>query len=133
MKSTDKIQDPPPSGLIECDFSIMRGRISSLSPAWVTYLDTIFKTKQAAGWCWHTPLIPALGRQRQVDLSESDACLVSKGNSRPTSSATQRNPVWRNLTQNQSKINKSIKPKSKITKENKNKTHKHVLECWLSG
>ena len=104
-----------------------------MSPAWVTYLDTIFKTKQAAGWCWHTPLIPALGRQRQVDLSESDACLVSKGNSRPTSSATQRNPVWRNLTQNQSKINKSIKPKSKITKENKNKTHKHVLECWLSG
>ena len=29
-----------------------------------------------AGWWWHTPLIPALGRQRQVDLSEFEASLL---------------------------------------------------------
>ena len=31
-----------------------------------------------AGWWWHTPLIPALGRQRQVDLCEFEASLVYK-------------------------------------------------------
>ena len=44
------------------------------------------KTKQAnkqktwfpAGRWWHTPLIPALGRRRQVDLCEFEASLVYK-------------------------------------------------------
>jgi hypothetical protein len=27
-----------------------------------------FKISFIAGWWWHTPLIPALGRQRQVDF-----------------------------------------------------------------
>jgi hypothetical protein len=31
---------------------------------------------------WHMPLIPALGRQRQVDLSESKASLVYNMSSR---------------------------------------------------
>jgi hypothetical protein len=26
------------------------------------------KTRVTAGWWWHTPLIPALGRQRQMDF-----------------------------------------------------------------
>jgi hypothetical protein len=34
------------------------------------------------GQCWHTPLIPALERQRQVDLCEFKASLVYRVNSR---------------------------------------------------
>ena len=43
---------------------------------------------------WRTPLIPALGRQRQVD-SEFEASLVYKVSSR-TAKAIQRNPVSKN-------------------------------------
>ena len=39
-------------------------------------------------------LIPALGRQRQVDLYEFEASLVYRVSSR-TVRATQRNPVWK--------------------------------------
>ena len=39
------------------------------------------------------PLIPALGRQRQVNLSEFGANLVYKASSRTASTVTQRNPV----------------------------------------
>ena len=38
------------------------------------------------------PLIPALGRQRQVDLCEFKANLVYKTSSRTAARATQRNP-----------------------------------------
>ena len=31
-----------------------------------------------ARWWWRMPLIPAFGRQRQVDLSEFEASLVYK-------------------------------------------------------
>jgi hypothetical protein len=50
--------------------------------------------KEHAGraW-WHTPLIPALGRQRQV--SEFEVSLVYKVSSR-TARAIQRNPVSKN-------------------------------------
>ena len=41
---------------------------------------------------WHIPLIPALMRQRQVDLCEIEAGLVYKVSFR-TARATQRNPV----------------------------------------
>ena len=43
------------------------------------------------------PLIPALQRQRRVDLWEFEASLVYRANSRTGSKATQRNPVSRNL------------------------------------
>ena len=43
-------------------------------------------------------MIPALGRQRQVDLCEFKASLVYRGSSR-TAKATQRNPVWKNYTE----------------------------------
>jgi hypothetical protein len=60
---------------------------------------------------WHTSLIPALGRQRQVDL-EFEATLVYRGSFR-TARATQRNPV------------------SKQT--NKKQTHKKIRRERLSG
>ena len=39
------------------------------------------------------PLIPALGRQRQVDLCEFEVSLVSRASARIGSKSTQRNPV----------------------------------------
>jgi hypothetical protein len=48
---------------------------------------------------WRTPLIPALGRQRQAD-SEFEASLVYRVSSK-TARATQKNPenpVWKNKT-----------------------------------
>ena len=40
--------------------------------------DLVSKIKWRARQGWHTPLIPALGRQRQVDLWEFEASLVYK-------------------------------------------------------
>jgi hypothetical protein len=42
---------------------------------------------------WCTPLIPALGRQRQEDLYRFEASLVCKENYRTAKAVTQRNPV----------------------------------------
>jgi hypothetical protein len=56
---------------------------------------TIIKKKFiSAGQWWRTPLIPALGRKRQV-ISEFEVSLVYKVSSR-TARATQRNPVSQN-------------------------------------
>ena len=41
---------------------------------------------------WHTPLIPAPGRQRQVELCEFQASLVYRVGSK-TARVTQRNPI----------------------------------------
>ncbi len=56
-----------------------------------------FKTRFIVGnvsisrWCWHTPLIPVLGRQREAD-PEFKASLAYRASSK-TEKATQRNPV----------------------------------------
>jgi hypothetical protein len=42
---------------------------------------------------WHMPLIPALRRQRQVDLCDFETSLVYKSSSRTVRVVTQRNPV----------------------------------------
>ena len=44
------------------------------------------------------PLIPALGRQRQADLSELEANLVYIVSSRTAKTITQRNPVFKTKT-----------------------------------
>jgi hypothetical protein len=46
-----------------------------------------------AEWWWLTPLIPALGRLKQVDLCEFKVSLVYRASSRPAR-AIQRNLVW---------------------------------------
>ena len=43
------------------------------------------------------PLIPALGRQRQADLSESEASLICRTNARTSRTVTQRCPVSKNI------------------------------------
>ena len=43
-------------------------------------------------WVWLTPLVPALGRQRQIDLYKSEANLKSTVSSK-TFRATQKDPV----------------------------------------
>jgi hypothetical protein len=57
------------------------------------------KKKKAVQW-WHTPLIPAGGRNRQI--SEFEASLVYRMSSR-TARATQRNPVLKNKTKKRSR------------------------------
>jgi hypothetical protein len=53
---------------------------------------------------WRTPLVPALGRQRQA-ISEFEASLVYKVSSR-TARATRRNPVWKKQNKTKNKTNK---------------------------
>ena len=55
---------------------------------------------QRDGQWWHTPLILALGRQRQEDLCEFKVSLVYRVSSRTVSKATQRNPVKGKQTNN---------------------------------
>ena len=66
----------------------------------------------AGHWWWCTPFIPALGRQRHVDLSEFKASLVYRVSS-SIARATQSNPVFFVLKnqKNQTKTNqqKSLK------------------------
>ena len=44
------------------------------------------------------PLIPALERQKQVDIYEFKASLVYRASSRTARAVTQRNPVSKNKT-----------------------------------
>ena len=46
------------------------------------YICGNVKVSRIAGWWWHTPLIPGLGRQRQVDLCEFKVSLVYRVSSR---------------------------------------------------
>jgi hypothetical protein len=67
---------------------------------------------------WHTPLIPALRRQRQ-GISEFEASLVYKVSSR-TVRAIQRNPVSKNKTNKQTNKQKQNKKQKQKTKKQRN-------------
>ena len=54
--------------------------------------------KGFTGLWWSMPLIPALGRQRQVDLCEFKSNLVYRVSSRTARAVTQRNPVLKTAT-----------------------------------
>ena len=62
-----------------------------LSFPFVLFFGCFFKTVFCQAW-WHTPFIPALGRQRQVDLWEFKASLIYTATPR-TARAIQRGPV----------------------------------------
>ena len=57
-----------------------------------SYNFVIDKATISAWWWWCTPSMSALGRQRQMNLCEFKASLVSRASFR-TVRATQRNPV----------------------------------------
>ena len=62
----------------------------------------------AGRWC--TPLIPALEKQRQVDLYNFEASLVYRVSSRTARMISQRNPVLKNKTKSpNSQTNQSNK------------------------
>ena len=63
------------------------------------------KQSNSAKHCWLLSLIPALGRQKQVDLSEFKARLFYKMSSR-ISKATKRNPVSENQKRKKEKKEK---------------------------
>ena len=71
----------------------------AISPALLKYLK---KKKKKAKWLWLIPLIPALGRQRQMDLYECEDSLVYRVSSR-TARATQRKPVSKKQSNRKSK------------------------------
>jgi Sec-independent protein translocase protein TatA len=85
------------------------------------------KTKHLAGQWYCTPLIPALGRQRQAWISEFKASLIYRVSSR-TARATQRNPVSKNQNQNQNQTKQNNPPKDKNKKtQTKNKQTRHLI------
>ena len=58
-------------------------------------LESMINDKHLAWPWWCTPLIPALSKQRKVDLCEFETSLVYRASSR-TARATQRSPVSKN-------------------------------------
>ena len=53
---------------------------------------------------WSMPVIPALGRKRQVDLCEFEASLVYNVSSRTARDVTQRNPDLKKQKANREKV-----------------------------
>ena len=60
-----------------------------------------FNDKLSTRWKWRTPLITALGKQRQVDLNEFEASLFYRVSSRTARTVKQRNPVLKNINKKQ--------------------------------
>lgn len=74
-----------------------------------------FPSTTGSRW-WCTPSVPALGRQRLVDLCEFEASLVNRASSR-IARAMQRNPVSKNQKKKKKKKNHTQPPKQqKIAK-----------------
>ena len=85
------------------------------------YFNSHIETCLHWAW-WCTFFIPALGRQRQVDLYEFEASLVYQASSR-TARTIDRNLVWKNKPKTK-KPKKPKKPKNQKTK--KPKTNKQT-------
>jgi hypothetical protein len=68
-------------------------RVYTHTPA--KLINKKLKRKSSSRAVVATPLIPALGRQRQVDLYEFEVSLIYRASSR-TVKATQRDPVSKN-------------------------------------
>ena len=92
-----------------CAYAHTHAHTRELTKAWkggpASHQDS-----ELAGQWWCTPLIPALGKQRQVDLCEFEASLVYRASSR-TARAIQRNPV----SKKQNKANNN-KKKQQVNK-----------------
>jgi anthranilate phosphoribosyltransferase len=76
-----------------------------------------FKSTDCSRTWWHTPLIPALGRQRRV-ISEFEASLVYKVSSR-TARAIQRNLVLKKQKNKKQKTTTTTTKKPVSTKKKK--------------
>jgi hypothetical protein len=73
-----------------------------------------------AGWCWYTPLIPELGRQRQEDFwVQGQPGLQSEFQD---SQGYTEKPCLKDKTNKQTKPNPKPKPKPNQTKPKQNKT-----------
>ena len=75
--------------------------------------ESVVNRVDSSGAWWRTPLIPALGRQKQEDLCELKASLVYRVSSR-TVRTTQRNSV----SKNQNKVKTTAKRKQVSTEYN---------------
>ena len=56
------------------------------------------------------PLVPALGRQRQVDHCEFEASLIYKLSSRTVRAVTQRNPILKKQKEKQEEKTGLLQP-----------------------
>ena len=70
------------------------------------------KRSKLAGQWYHTPLIPALGRQKLADLCEFEASLVYRSSSR-TARATLRNLILKRKKKEQNKKQKKKEERKK--------------------
>ena len=72
------------------DFSILRMQLIAFLTLRDCVSELIDKSNLLAGRRWHTPLIPVLGRQRQMDLCEFKVSLVTRASSRTGSKVTEK-------------------------------------------
>jgi hypothetical protein len=77
--------------------------------------DFFFFFKES-GRRWHTPLVPALGRQRQVDLCEFEVSLVYRVSSRIVK-AKRRDPVLKTNRTRGGEVGEEGEVKVKVSRE----------------
>jgi hypothetical protein len=88
--------------------------------SWKSIKDVNLRVKIIAGQWWHMPLVPLLGRQKQVNFFEFEASLVYRVSSR-TANARQRDPVLKNQA-NQAKPSQTKPNQTKPSQAKPNQT-----------